>query len=141
MKRIFVTLTLAICLVSFSASAADKTSPDVLKTFYHQFSKAENVNWTEVDGMTRIGFNLDGQSYFAYYSNDELIVVAKQIVKEDLPLALQAELTSYKDIVVTEVYELRKDGKTEYCVVLNGDSKHLVLKGRTKLKVFLKERN
>ena len=139
MKRLFVTLGLAASLISFS-SFANEISPDVWKSFYHSFSKAENISWTEVDGMMRIGFTLNGQQHFAYYSDDELLVVATEIKTEALPASLQKDLATYADYKVTQVYELEKNNSKEYCVVLDKDSKHFTLKGRNKWRVYVEER-
>ena len=65
MKRLFVTLGLAAMLIGTSSFAS--TDPqDALSTFYKNFRNAENVNWSDVDGLTRIGFTLHGQEQFAY---------------------------------------------------------------------------
>lgn len=103
--------------------------------FFTPFAKAQNVNWTEVDGMMRIGFKLNGQEHFAYYSGTELLVVATEIKIENLPVQLQNDLAKYKDYTVSQTYVLEKDGVKEYCVVLDKGSKHLILKGRNKWKL------
>lgn len=135
MKRLFVTLGLAACLISFSSFANGRTYPEALASFFHSFAKAQNVNWTEVDGMMRIGFKLNGQEHFAYYSGTELLVVATEIKIENLPVQLQNDLAKYKDYTVSQTYVLEKDGVKEYCVVLDKGSKHLILKGRNKWKL------
>ena len=138
MKRLFF-VSLAACLISLSSSASEKNVPPVLKSFYKTFYNAQNVNWTEVDNMIRIGFILNGHSKYAYYDNDELVVVATEIKTDELPKTLQDQLTAYKG-VVTQVYEMNKNNEKEYCVMLDSSSKHFVLKGKDKLSIYLEEK-
>ena len=139
MKRLFLA-SLAACLLSLSSFANDKNVPDALQSFYNTFRSAQNVNWTEVDDMLRIGFVLDGHQKFAYYSNDELVVVASEIKTEELPETLKAQLSEYKGYVVTQAYELTKNKSKEYCVVMQNSSRHIVLKGKNKWKTFVDAR-
>lgn len=140
MKRLFMTLSLAAILVSASL-CAHAGGPDVLNSFYHTFSNAQDVTWTEVDGMTRIGFTLNGQEHFAYYSDENLVVVAKKIKEADLPEQLQSELKSvYGGYAVSDIYEVAGSGRKEYCATVSGNSKQLILKGSKKWNVFLKSK-
>lgn len=140
MKRFLFTTGLAVCLFSFSAFAKEKNLPNILQSFYKTFQSAENVNWTEVDDMLRIGFTMNGHHQFAYYFNDELVVVATQIETGELPEAVKRQLSKYKGFTVSQVYSLNKNYVKEYCVVMDSPSKHIVLKGKNKLKVYLQER-
>lgn len=140
MKRLFVTLGLAVMLIS-NSSFANADPQDALSTFYKKFTNAENITWSEVGGMTRIGFTVRGQEQFAYYDNDELVVLAKRIDVSQLPASLQQELSgSYGDFARSELYEVEGNGSKEYYITLDNNSKHLVLKGITKWGVFLKEK-
>ena len=138
MKRLFF-VSLAACLISLSSSASEKNVPSVLKSFYKTFHNAQNVNWTEVDNMVRIGFTLNGHSQYAYYDNEELVVVATEIKTDELPKTLQDQLTDYKG-VVTQVYEMNKNNVKEYCVMLDSPSRYFVLKGKNKFSVYLEEK-
>jgi len=140
MKRLFFAASFIACLLSFSSFANEKNLPDALQSFYKTFRSVQNVNWTEVDNMLRIGFVQDGHQKFAYYSNDELVVVATEIKTEDLPETLKSQLSEYKGYVVTQVYELSSNKDKEYCVAMENSSKHIVLKGKTKWKTFVGER-
>src|SRR5690242_15367507 len=139
MKQLFFTIALATCLFSLLAMATDKNLPDVLKSFYQTFQNAQNVNWTEVDDMLRIGFTVNCRQQFAYYSNDELVVVAKEIKSGELPQGMKAQLSAYKGFNITQVYELNKNNAKEYCAVMDSPSKHIVLKGKNKWKVYIEE--
>jgi hypothetical protein len=136
MKRLFL-ISLAACLFSLSSFANENGLPDVLKSFYNTFSEAKEVNWTDVDGMTRIGFMLNGQEHFAYYQDDELVVLAKKIETNLLPASLKDQLTKYKEYIVSKTYELDENGVKGYYVVLDKGVKHLILKGNKKWIPFL----
>lgn len=138
MKRISFVF-LAMCLISFSSFASVRNIPAVLQSFFKTFQNAQNVNWTEVDGMLRIGFVSNGQTRFAYYSNDQLIVVATEMQTEELPASLKNQLTQYKG-VVTQAYEINNNNEKEYYVVMESPSKHIVLKGKNKWRVYLEEK-
>lgn len=138
MKRLFVTLGLAAMLISTS-SFANTDPQDALSTFYKTFRNAENITWSDVDGITRIGFTVHGQEQFAYYNNDELLVLAKRIDVSELPSSLQQGLKSYSNYAQSELYEVESDGSKEYYITLDNESKHLVLRGIKKWGVFLKE--
>lgn len=139
MKRLFLA-SLAACLLNLSSFANDNNVPDAVQSFYNTFRTAKNVNWSEVDDMLRIGFVLDGHQMFAYYSNDELVVVASEIKTEELPENLRAQLSEYNGYVVTQAYELTKNKSKEYCVVIENASKHIILKGKNKWKTFVDPR-
>jgi len=134
MKRLLFA-GLVTCLLGLSSFTADKNLPDVLQAFYKTFKNAQNVNWTEVDDMLRIGFTMSGHQKFAYYSNDDLVVVATEINVAELPEALKMQLSDYKEYSIMQVYELDQSKSKEYCVVLQSASKHIVLKGKNKWRV------
>ena len=140
MKRLFFAASVMACLLTFPSFANEKNLPDALQSFYKTFRSAQNVNWTEVDDMLRIGFVQDGHQKFAYYSNDELVVVATEIKREELPETLKSQLLEYSGYVVTQAYELTKNKDKEYCVVMESNSRHIVLKGKNKWKTFVGSR-
>jgi hypothetical protein len=140
MNRLFFAVSLFACLFSLPALAKDKNIPDVLTSFYKTFQNAQNVNWSQVDDMLRIGFTLNGREQFAYYSNDELVVVATEMKVEELPATLQQQLLTFKGYHVSRVYELNKNSENEYCVVIDNSSRHITLKGKNKLKICFEDK-
>jgi hypothetical protein len=139
MKRLLL-IGLTLCLFSFSSFANEDGLPDALKSFYNTFSEAKYVNWTDVDGMTRIAFMLNGCEHFAYYQGDQLVVLAKKIETETLPGVLKDQLTKYHGYTISETYELKENGDKAYYVVLDKGSKHVILKGTKKWVPFLETR-
>ena len=91
MKRLFFTATVFACLLSLSSFGSERNLPDVLQSFYKTFRNAQNVNWSEVNDMVRIGFTMNGREQFAYYSNDDLVVLATEITTEELPPVFKSE--------------------------------------------------
>jgi hypothetical protein len=136
MKRLFFVASIVACLAGFS-SFANENVPDALQSFYKTFQGAKSVNWTKVDDMLRIGFIMDGHQKFAYYSNDELVVLASEIKTEELPEIMKAQLSAYEGYTVSQAYELTKNDVTEYCVVIQNGSKRIILKGKNKWKTLV----
>lgn len=141
MKRFIFSISLALSLFSLQAFASDGNTPDVLNIFYKKFRTAENVNWSTVDDMLRIGFTSNGRQQYAYYSNDDLVVLATEIKEEELPADMKQQLhEDYKEFTVSRVYELTRNNLKEYCVVIDGANRHITLKGKSKLKFCFDER-
>lgn len=138
MKRLFF-VGLTVCLITLSSSASEKNLPDALNNFYKTFNNAQDVNWTQVDDMVRINFTLNGHSHHAYYTNETLMVVATDIKAEELPETLRAQLAELKG-TITEIYEMNKNNRKEYCVTLDTTSKRVVLKGTNKWRVLFEEK-
>ena len=131
MKRVFFVLGLLTVLFTNSSLANnDNSYPAFLKAFFKTFTKAENVSWTEVEGMIRISFLDEGKESHAYYNAAGFLVVAtRPLLVNELPAALQSQLTKkYSTYSVSEVFEFKKDKSTEYYVVLGKEKKQIVLK-------------
>jgi hypothetical protein len=129
MKRIFLALTLAAALFTSSAFAADGKKSSIPQSFYARFHNAKDVQLTEVDGMIRVGFMLDGVANYAYYGDGgELLVVTRQLAINDLPVSLQSSLQkNYAGYTITDVYFFTTDEKSEYYVVLENSKKKITL--------------
>ena len=140
MKRLFFTASVVACLLSLSSFGSERNLPDVLQSFYKTFRNAQNVTWTQVSDMLRIGFTMNGRQQFAYYSNDDLVVLATEITAEELPQNLKTQLSEYEGYVVMKTYELSENNMKEYCVVMQGASKHITLKGKKRWKVYVNEK-
>lgn len=140
MKRVLCSIALAVCFIGFSSFETETTNPDVIQSFLKKFKNAQNISWTQVDDMMRIGFTSNGQNRFAYYVEGQLVVVATEISKEALPASLQTQLGQYNDFTVTQIYELEKNGKKNYCVVLDNSTRHVVLSGKTRFRAQIENK-
>jgi hypothetical protein len=132
MKRLFVTLTLALSLVGMSSFAADETSVSevVVKSFNSSFTSATEVNWSVTGDLYKADFVLNGQYVAAYFNTDGLMMATtRNISSTQLPIALQANLKkNYDEYWITNLFELSNEEGTSYYITLeNADSK-LVLK-------------
>ena len=135
MKHLFFMVSLVACLLGKPVLASDGNVPDVLILFYNTFQNAQNVSWSEVDDMLRIGFTLNGREQCAFYSKNELVVVATEIKVEELPDVLQQQLSFYTEYKVSQVYELNSNNVKEYCAVINNSGRRIALKGKNKWKL------
>lgn len=140
MKRVLFIAALFVGLSTLPSFANATNIPGALQSFFKTFHGAQNVNWTEVDDMLRVGFTVDGHQEFAYYSNDELVVVAREIKTEELPASLKTQLAQYAGYTVAQVFELDTNKSKEYCVMLESPSKHITLKGKTKWSICFNEK-
>lgn len=138
MKRLFIGLAAFACSIALSSFSTKPAS--VPRTFYRQFHGATRVNWSDVDGMLRVAFYLNGQNQYAFYSGDELLVVATEIETQQLPATLRHDLHNYAGYTITQAYVLQSSGVKQYYVVLDNDTTHLTLQGKKHWKVFRKEK-
>jgi uncharacterized membrane protein affecting hemolysin expression len=137
MKRIFVTLTLMLSLISMSSFANEEknttdvvVSSSVLKSFQDAFKNAVEVTWSVSDNFTKASFVMNDQHVSAFYStNGELLAVTRNISSLQLPLALQTNLKQRTgDFWISELIEVSNDNGTSYYVTLESADTKLVLK-------------
>ena len=67
MKRLLVTLTIALSLISLSSFANDEVSPSAVKSFNTSFKNATEVKWTVTDNYFKADFAFNGQYVSAFY--------------------------------------------------------------------------
>ena len=128
MKRLFVTLTLALGLISLSSFAADdyKTPDAAVKSFHSSFKTASEVSWTLSGDLYKANFLLNGQYVAAYYDAEgEMRAMTRNISSTQLPIALQADLRKeYDGYWITDLFEVANEEGTAYYITLeNADAK------------------
>jgi hypothetical protein len=128
MKRLFVTLTLALSLISMSSFAADEyqISDAAIKSFHSSFKTASEVSWTLSGSLYKANFLLNGQYVAAYYDAEgEMKAMTRNISSTQLPIALQASLKkNYDGYWITDLFEVANEDGTAYYITLeNADSK------------------
>jgi hypothetical protein len=130
MKRLLVTLTIA--LISFSSFATDEitVAPKVLESFKSSFKNASEINWTVSDNFYKASFNMNGQFVTAYFDAEGIMMgMTRNISSVQLPIALQASLKkNYDEYWISDLFEIANDEGTSYYITLENADTKLVLK-------------
>jgi hypothetical protein len=131
MKRLLVTLTIALSLVSLSSFAnGEDVSPRAVKSFNKSFKNATEVKWTVTDNYFKADFALNGQYVSAFYNEDGgMIALTRNLSSLQLPIALQADLKSnYNCYWISNVLEVANEEGTSYYITLETADEQLTLK-------------
>ncbi len=128
MKKMILTLAIAVSTLSAFAGE-EKVTPRVLNAFKNEFSTAKEVEWTIGSNYCMATFNYNDKYVFAYYTFDGILLgLSHYISPADLPMALQNSLKKdYSDYWVSDLFEVAKNGKTEYYITLENAGKKMVL--------------
>jgi hypothetical protein len=131
MKRIIITLTLALTLAATFSFASDvKVSSTVMQSFKARFVDAENVSWSVTNGFYVAEFTSDEKKQYAYFNPaGDLTVVAEPLTVNQLTKKQQSNLRKdYSDYTVVDVYKLTDNDDVKYFVVVENSSKKIILK-------------
>ena len=136
MKRLLLTLTVALSLVSLSSFAngnGDEVSPRAIKSFNSSFKNATEVNWTISNNYYKVNFAMSGQYVSAFYDADgKMIALTRNISSLQLPIALQAELKkNYDGYWISDVLETATEDGTSYYITLETADTQLILKSNS----------
>jgi hypothetical protein len=130
MKRLLVTLTIALSFISLSSFANDEVSPRAIKSFNSSFKNATEVKWTITDDYFKADFALNGQYVSAFYDTEgKMIALTRNISSLQLPIALQADLKrGYDAYWISDVAEVANETGTSYYITLETADTQLILK-------------
>lgn len=131
MKRLFVTLAIALSFIGLSSfSDSDNVTSKVLESFKSSFKNATEVSWVAMPDFYKANFTLDGEYVSAFYSFDgRMIALTRYISPAQLPLTLQNTLKKdYEQYWVSDLFEYADDGGTTYYVTLENKDAKIVLK-------------
>jgi len=131
MKRLLVTLTIALSFISLSSFAnADDVSPKAVKSFNKSFKNATEVKWTVTDNYVKADFALNGQYVSAFYNEDgSMIALTRNLSSLQLPITLQADLKrNYDCYWISNVLEVANEEGTSYYITLETADDQLTLK-------------
>jgi hypothetical protein len=134
MKRLLVTLTIALSLISLSSFAnGEDVSPMAIKSFNSSFKNATEVNWTVSNSYYKVYFALNGQYVSAFYDAEgKMIALTRNISSLQLPIALQADLKkNYDSYWISDVLEVANEEGTSYYITLETADTQLVLKSNS----------
>jgi hypothetical protein len=129
MKRLLVTLTIALSFISLSSFANDEVSPRAIKSFNSSFKNATEVKWTITDDYFKADFALNGQYVSAFYDTDgKMVALTRNISSLQLPIALQAELKKgYDAYWISDVIEVANETDTSsYITLETADTQHVL---------------
>ncbi|MGZ8543907.1 MAG: hypothetical protein ACXWV0_01360 [Flavisolibacter sp.] len=132
MKRLVLTLTLALSLISFSSFAKDDVvvSPAALQSFKNAFKTATEVNWTAGENFFKADFSMNGQYVSAFYNAEGyMIALTRNISSLQLPITLQASLkNNFDQYWISELFEVANEEGTAYYITLENADTKMVMK-------------
>ena len=132
MKRLVLTLTIALSLISLSSFANDdvNVNPAALNAFNSSFKNATEVNWTVSNEYYKANFTLNGQYIAAFYDAEgKMIALTRNISSTQLPIALQANLKKdYEGFWISDLFEMTNEDGTSYYVTLENADTKLIMK-------------
>ncbi|MBL7745825.1 MAG: hypothetical protein JNM19_00235 [Chitinophagaceae bacterium] len=132
MKKMILTLAIAVCTLSLSAFAGEvrNVSEKVLKAFNTEFNTAKEVEWTVGSDYYMASFRYNDNYVYAYYSEEgELLGLSRNISPADLPLNLQTSLKKdFTSYWVSDLLEVAKSESTSYYITLENADTKIVLK-------------
>ena len=133
MKKIISGLLMSLFFAACFA-AGDKhkegTNQLALASFRMDFTGAQNVSWSRVNGLDKVGFSYNGQVLFAYYQPDgQLVAASRNLLSDQLPIKLQISLRKdFPAYWITELFEMSVEGETSYFISLQDVTKTVILK-------------
>jgi hypothetical protein len=133
MKRLLLTLTIALSLISFSSFANGEdhdVSPRAIQSFNSSFKNVSEVYWTITNNYYKVNFAMNGQYVSAFYDADgKMIALTRNISSLQLPIALQAQLKKNYDCYwISDVLETATEDGTSYYITLETADTQLILK-------------
>ena len=132
MKKIIMTLAIALGTLSSFAAGEETVSSRVLTAFESDFVGAKEVSWTTSRDYYKAAFVFNGQHVSAFYNiSGELMAMTRFISSLDLPLNLQTSLKKdYSNYWISDLFEVSNSEGTSYYITLeNADSKVVLKSG------------
>lgn len=131
MKKMILTLVIAVSTLStLSAFASEvKVNTKVLNAFKTEFATVNDVEWTVGENYFIASFNYNQKQVFAYYDEQGILLgLTRNISTADLPMNLQYNLKKeYNNYWISDLFEVAKNGRTEYYVTVENADKKIVL--------------
>jgi hypothetical protein len=146
MKKFIIALAALFTTAAGFAKGNDNGMVDrkVLEAFRKDFTAANNVSWETGKDYLQATFTINGQTLFAFYSEEgEQVGVAKNMLSTQLPAVLYNDLkNNYGDFWITELFEMTTASGTSYYMTLENAGKRIVVKsdGSTDWSLYKKER-
>jgi hypothetical protein len=130
MKKIIITLAIALGTLSSFAAGEETVASKVLTAFEKDFVGARETAWTITRDYYKAVFLFNGQQVSAFYNADgNMIAMTRFISSLDLPLSLQTNLKKeYGNYWISDLFELSNSEGTSYYITLENADTKVVLK-------------
>ena len=118
----------------YAFAGEEKINQQALDAFQEEFSNVEEVNWVAHKDFYEVSFSYQGKKIFAFYnSKGSLLGVMHYMLSTELPDYLQNQLKKYyPGYWIADLFEMKKDGSTNYYITLQDANKKIVLESRDK---------
>lgn len=131
MKRLVITLTIVLSLISMSSFADEgKINDNVIRSFNSSFKNASEVNWSTTSNLYKANFTMNGQYLSAFFDTDgKMVALTRNISSLQLPISLQTSLKNkYENYWISDLFEIADEEGTSYYVTLENSDTKIVLK-------------
>jgi hypothetical protein len=130
MKKIIITLAIAISTLTSFAGEEINVSTQVLNAFNSEFVGAKEVTWTAGSTYYKAAFVFNGQHIYAFYSTKgDLMGLTRYLSSVDLPMNLQSGLKkSYSQYWISDLFEVSNSEGTTYYITLENADTRVILK-------------
>jgi hypothetical protein len=110
MKKILLSLAIAVSSLTSFANRPTEVNPEVLNAFQNEFALAKNVEWVASQYYYKAGFEINNKYLFAYYNQSgKLLAITRHIVADELPIKLQLSLKKkYAGFWISDLFEVAK---------------------------------
>jgi hypothetical protein len=129
-KILMMVLVLSTLLTSAYANNSNEINEKAVSSFKKEFTHAQEIKWEAGKDLAKVTFRLNGQVMFGYYSETgELVALTRNIVSNQLPIILMAELKkNYDAYWISDLFEVSAQDSVSYYVTLENADYTLVLK-------------
>ena len=144
MKKIFLSMTLAVAILgsAFATPEVNEPSVTVKTAFSKEFAEVKDVKWEAVsrEGVYEASFTFNDETVRAYFTEQgEFLGTMRQISKSRLPMLAVNELAKkYTGMYLVSVFEYSTPNELSYYITLSNEKGGLVLKatGNGELTVY-----
>ena len=132
MKKKIILLSAAAMMLfatTFAQNTDNGINEKVATAFSQKFARATNVNWEFTDTYYKAGFESNGQTLVAFFTEDgEKMGVARNILSTDLPINLLAGLNeNYSEFWISDLFEHAADGTSIYYATIENADQKIIL--------------
>ena len=132
MKKFFITVALAVAVVSVSFAADGvKVGKRIQSAFQKEFAEAFNPTWESVgSGILHVTFTQNSEVMDAYYNEEgQLVSLSRYVSKSQLPLLVNKTIDEkFKTADIAQIRELVTDNETSYLVTARKDNATVIAK-------------